>query len=174
MKADEPTLSRLAALSQSGDKVAYRQLLGTCSLWLSHYFERRIAACDIDDLVQETLLSLHKNLGTYNIKRPFLPWLAAIARYRWVDRLRKIYTNNEQMLTEVDLKTEIDDGIHAQISLEALFKLIPKAQASAIHLTKIEGMSVSEASKILEQSEVLIKVNVHRGLKKLSSLIDAI
>jgi RNA polymerase sigma factor (sigma-70 family) len=174
MRADEATLSRLAELSQGGDKIAYRQLLEACSTWLRRFFDRRIASCDVDDLVQETLISVHRNLATYNVGRPFLPWIAAIARYRWVDRLRKVYKNNEQMLVESDSKTETDDAIIAQLSIEALLKLIPSTQASAIHLTKIEGLSVAEASKILSQSEVSIKVNVHRGLKKLASLVGSI
>ncbi len=174
MKADEATLSRLAALSQGGDKVAYRQLLEACALWLGRFFDRRIAQCDVDDLVQETLISIHKNLATYNRQRPFLPWIAAIARYRWVDRLRKIYKQNEQMLADTDWSTECDDAIEAQLSIEALLKQIPQAQASAIHLTKIEGLSVSEAARMLDQSEVLIKVNVHRGLKKLAAMVGAV
>ena len=174
MRADEPTLSRLAELSQGGDKVAYRQLLETCSIWLRRFFDRRIASCDVDDLVQETLISVHRNLATYQVGRPFLPWIAAIARYRWVDRLRKVYKNNEQMLMDGDSSTETDDAIHAQLSIASLLKQIPNAQASAIHLTKIEGLSVAEASKILSQSEVSVKVNVHRGLKKLASLVGSI
>jgi RNA polymerase sigma factor (sigma-70 family) len=173
MKADDDTLSRLAKLSQLGDKVAYRQFLDICIAWLRPFFARRIAPCDIDDLVQDTLIAIHDKLGTYDPSRPFFPWLAAIARYRWVDRLRKVYRAGEEMLGEIASDRIEQDAIVAQLSIDTLFKLIPEAQATAIRLVKIKGLSISEASKETGQSEVLVKVNIHRGLKKLATLIEA-
>ena len=89
MSIDEPSLARLMAASQRGDRAAYRALLGDSGKWLARYFARRIAPHQIDDLVQETLVSMHRKLGTWDSSRPFLPWLAAIARYRWIDLLRR-------------------------------------------------------------------------------------
>ena len=71
-------------------------MLSTAATWLSRYYARRIAPGQLDDLVQETLLAVHQKLGTYEPSRPFLPWLAAIARYRWIDALRQAYRNKER------------------------------------------------------------------------------
>jgi RNA polymerase sigma factor (sigma-70 family) len=172
MKVDDDTLSRLAELSQLGDKAAYRQFLDICIAWLRPFFARRIAPCDVDDLVQDTLIAIHEKLGTYDANRPFLPWLAAIARYRWVDRLRKVYRAGEEMLGDMASDRIEQDAVMAQLSLDALFKLIPEAQATAIRLVKIRGMSISEASCETGQSEILVKVNIHRGLKKLATLVE--
>lgn len=172
MKADDETLSRLAELSQLGDKAAYRQFLGICSAWLRPFFARRIAPCDIDDLVQDTLIAVHNKLGTYDTRRPFLPWLAAIARYRWVDRLRKIYRAGEEMLGDMANDRIEEDVVAAQLSIDALLKLIPVAQAKAIQLVKIRGLSISETANETGQSEALVKVNIHRGLKKLAALVE--
>jgi RNA polymerase sigma-70 factor (ECF subfamily) len=46
------------------------------------------------------------------------------------------------------------------------------AQRDAILLTKIEGLSVTEASARTGVSESAIKVQVHRGLKKLAALVQ--
>jgi len=51
--------------------------------------------------------------------------------------------------------------------------LLPPGQAQAITLVKIEGASIAEASQICGQSESLVKVNIHRGLKKLAQLIES-
>jgi uncharacterized protein (UPF0276 family) len=56
--------------------------------------------------------------------------------------------------------------------LERLFAQLPPAQAQAIELVKIEGLSVAEASRACGQSESLVKVNIHRGLKKLTAMIE--
>ncbi len=172
MKADDDILSRLAALSQRGDTVAYRQFLEICTAWLRPFYARRIAPCDIDDLVQDTLVAVHDKLGTYDASRPFLPWLAATARYRCVDRLRKVYRAGEEILGDMASDRIEQDAVIAQLSIDALFKLIPEAQANAIRLVKIRGLSIAEASNETGQSEILVKVNIHRGLKKLAALVE--
>ena len=104
---------------------------------------------------------------------PFLPWLAAIARYRWVDHLRRVYRREEVMLGDEDIVQEDHaDTVLARISLDRLFGKLSRAQAEAIELVKIEGHSISEAAARCGQSEPSVKVNIHRGLKKLAALIE--
>jgi DNA-directed RNA polymerase specialized sigma24 family protein len=55
---------------------------------------------------------------------------------------------------------------------EGRLQRLPPAQAQAIRKTRIDGLSIIEAAAALGQSEALIKVNVHRGLKRLSLLIE--
>ena len=172
MIADEVTLARLMAMAQSGDRDAYAALLEACQSWLRRYYARRIGPCQLDDLVQDTLLSLHRKRASYDPQRPFLPWLAAIARYRWVDHLRKVYRADETELDENFAGISEEPAISARISLERLLSLLPTAQVAAIEMVKIEGLSVSEAAQATGQSESLIKVNIHRGLKRLAALIE--
>ncbi|WP_432769750.1 MAG: sigma-70 family RNA polymerase sigma factor [Sphingopyxis sp.] len=172
MSIDEPSLARLMAASQRGDRAAYRALLTDCRRWLSRYFARRSAPHQIDDLVQETLVSMHRKLATWDASRPFLPWLAAIARYRWIDMLRR--QRDEAELGEGDAAVDAEDeAVHARLSLDRLLTQLSPAQAQAITLVKIEGASIAEASHICGQSESLVKVNIHRGLKKLAGLIES-
>lgn len=172
MSIDEPSLARLMAASQRGDRAAYRALLGDCRKWLERYFSRRIAPHQIDDLVQETLVSMHRKLATWDSGRPFLPWLAAIARYRWIDMLRRQRDEAELGDNDAAVGAE-DEAVHAQLSIDRLLAYLTPAQAQAITLVKIEGASIAEASKICGQSESLVKVNIHRGLKKLAQLIES-
>ena len=48
---------------------------------------------------------------------------------------------------------------------------LPEAQQRAIALTKLEGLSCQEAAEQLGASESAIKVQVHRGLKKLAEWV---
>ena len=117
-------------------------------------------------------MSMHKKLGSHDPSRPVLPWLAAIARYRWVDHLRKIYRAEEVALAEDVAEAGHEDEITARLSLDRLFTHLPPAQAQVIEMVKIEGQSIAEAAKHSGQSEPLVKVNIHRGLKKLAALIE--
>lgn len=172
MIADEATLTRLAGLAQRGDRQAYSALLGAAQGWLLRFYRKRVYPAQIDDLVQETLLSVHRKLASYDPERPFTPWLAAIARYRFVDHLRQTYRAAEAEL-DADLPVESgEEAIAARISLERLFEALPPAQQRAIELVKIEGLSITEASHSTGQSESLVKINIHRGLKRLAALIE--
>ena len=172
MRADEASLARLMAMSQQGDKQAYGALLEACQRWLRGYYARRIAPAQLDDLVQETLIALHTKRASWDSTRPFLPWLAAIARYRWVDYLRRLYRADETELDTDVAGVDEEPAIAARITLERLFGVLPDAQARAIALVKIEGLSIAEASEATGQSESLVKVNIHRGLKKLAHMIE--
>lgn len=174
MIADEAMLSRLAALAQRGDRQAYAALLTACRSWLLRYFRRKVHPDQIDDLVQETLLSVHRKLASYDPARPIIPWLAAIARYRFVDYLRLAYRTAADALLDDDdaIAPGAEGAITARLSLERLFEALPDAQCRAIELVKLEGLSISEASASTGQSESLVKVNIHRGLKRLAALIE--
>jgi RNA polymerase sigma-70 factor (ECF subfamily) len=173
MLADEPTFARLMAAAQDGDKAATNVLLSEAGLWLERYFRRRVPPHAIDDLVQEVLIAFYSKRATWDPSRPFLPWLAAIARYRWVDHLRKVYRHDGQELTEGDAAQDSDEEVvMARVSLDRLFGLLPEKQAEAIEMVKIAGLSVREASEKTGQSESLIKVNIHRGLRKLAAMVE--
>lgn len=173
MIAHEETMRDLMRRSQAGDKQAYAVLLEQTGSWLARFFARKIAADAVDDLVQDTLISLHRKRASYDPSRPFLPWVAAIARYRWVDRLRQTYRHAADELQDQQSEGSHEDVVGAKISINRLLTLLPEGQALAIRLVKIEGLSISEACVKCGQSEALVKVNIHRGLKKLAALIES-
>ncbi|WP_231862662.1 sigma-70 family RNA polymerase sigma factor [Sphingorhabdus sp. M41] len=162
----------LMVKAQGGDKQCYSSLLTECEKWLRRYYARKINPAAIDDLVQETLISLHRKRASYDPARAFLPWLAAIGRYRWIDSLRKIYRHEHEQLYEEMVADPQDETVTAKVSLERLLGLISPKQAEVINLVKIEGLSITEAAAMTGQSESLVKVNIHRGLKKLSAMVE--
>ncbi len=175
MKADDNSLSRLMALAQQGDAMAYRQLLEQARRWLLGFFSGRVPPHVVDDLVQETLVSVHQKRASFDASRPFYPWLAAFARYRWVDYMRILYRSEKQGGPEqAGWDDAFDDAVLAEMSIDRMLTQISKAQADAIRLVKIQGYSIAEAAVATGQSESLIKVNIHRGLKHLAHNIESI
>lgn len=163
---------RLMRLAQAGDGPSYRLLLTACRDWLLRYYAHRIAHHMVEDLVQDTLASIHAKRASYDPARPFYPWLAAIARYRWIDALRR-QTRTDELLPGDAIAEHEEDQILSRLSLDSLLAHLPSAQANAIVLTRIEGRSVEEAGRICGQSASLVKVNVHRGLKKLAAMVES-
>jgi RNA polymerase sigma-70 factor (ECF subfamily) len=175
VQVDDATLSRLMAQAQSGDAQAYRTVLDVARRWLVRFYSGRVAPQVVDDLIQETLVSVHSKRATFDPTRPFLPWLAAIARFRWVDHLRSYYRQAEDELSDT-LATQdaFDDAVIAEVSVDRMLAQLSAAQADVIRLVKIHGLSITEAAQQTGQSESLVKVNIHRGLKRLAQHIESV
>ncbi|HVI27901.1 sigma-70 family RNA polymerase sigma factor [Hansschlegelia sp.] len=160
------------AAAQSGDSAAYRRLLPEIAVWLRRYFTRRLPAGMVDDAVQDTMIAVHEKRHTYDPSRPFRAWLCAIARYKWIDAIRSL---NAKPTVALDEDIAVDDHEVAVVSaslLEQLLTTLKPAQSRVIRLVKIEGYSVEEASRATGQSASLVKINIHRGLRKLTSLLQ--
>jgi len=48
---------------------------------LAAFLRSRASAGDLEDVYQEVLLAVHRVRHTYDARRPFEPWLFAIARF---------------------------------------------------------------------------------------------
>lgn len=163
--------------AQAGDEAAYRQALSQLAQRLRGFFRRRLgdAGDDTEDLVQETLMALHVHRASYDPSLPVGAWATAIARHKLVDRWRRQGARGgaHQAIDDVaefDLpSTEPEGG--TRLDLQRLLDRLPEAQRRAILLTKVEGLSGAEAAAEAGVSESAIKVQVHRGLKKLSEWV---
>jgi len=154
-----------------GDAPAYRKLLAAARPWLLSYFRRRLHGGDCEDLVQMTLLSLHEKRHTYDVSAPFMPWIAAIARHKLIDYVRK---TGRHVHVELDEAMGLDDGLQPDLAardVRVLLSKLPKDQARIIGLHKLQQLSVEETAAATGKSPSAVKVIVHRGLKKLQGLV---
>lgn len=164
--------------SQAGDDVAYRELLVDTRSFLQRFLASRIAAASIDDIVQETLLSIHNKRQTFDPDRSYLAWASTIARYRMIDHVRSGSRQDavaEQIARQPDLSTSVrpgDDTVTAGLTISGLLRRLPPAQANAIRLVKLEGRSIREAATQLATSDSLIKIRIFRGMKRLNAMIE--
>lgn len=173
----EEQLRPLWKSAQTGDEAAYARALGLMAGRLRGYFRRRLADAphDVEDLVQETLLAIHLQRGTFDATMPVTAWLHAIARHKLVDRWRRLGRSGLPVesfddLDERDHPIAVDAADSAR-DLGVLLGQLSPAQRRSIVDTKIEGLSVAEAARAAGISESAVKVNVHRGLQKLARII---
>jgi RNA polymerase sigma-70 factor (ECF subfamily) len=175
--AFESGLKPLWTRAQAGDDAAYRAALERIAARLRAFFGRRLQSLpdEVEDLVQETLLALHLQRGSYDPGLPVSAWVHAIARHKLVDLWRR-RGRRESLHEPLD---ELADSEHplaaesqpARRDLGVLIETLPAAQQQAIVLTKIEGLSMAEASARTGVSVAALKVQVHRGLKRLAALV---
>ncbi|WP_372616810.1 RNA polymerase sigma factor [Falsiroseomonas sp.] len=169
--------SQLMAAAQAGDARAYETLLRDCLPLLRAICRARLRdPSDAEDAAQDALLTIHRVRHTYDPSRPFRPWLAAIAERRAVDRGRR---RGRTSLREVDLEAAMDvatperaadaelDSRRAAVELRRAVEDLPQAQRTALGLTKIEDLSLAEASSRSGMSVGALKVATHRALRSL-------
>lgn len=169
----------LMARAQDGDTDAYLQLLGEITPYLRFRASRMLRdPRDVEEAVQDILLTLHAVRKTYDPARPFGPWLIAIASRRLVDRLRRVgrHWTHEVPLTLAHEAVATEglpeiDGLDRHI-LERAIEALPPLQQQAIRLLKLEEMSLKEASSITGVSVTSLKVATHRAVKKLRNLLS--
>ena len=161
----------LMVAAQGGDAHAYRRLLASLGAWLGRYFGRRLPPAMVDDAVQDTLLAIHEKRHTFVPEQPFEPWLAAIARYKWIDRLRHMRRHSTELLDDTASVADHGEAVTTARALERLLGTLKPAQADVIRLVKLEGYSIAEASVRTGQTASLVKVNIHRGLGRLAALV---
>jgi RNA polymerase sigma factor (sigma-70 family) len=160
----------LMAAAQGGESDAYEQLLRELDSWLRRYYARRLPGAAAEDARQDALLAIHARRHAYAPSRPFGPWVAAIARYKWIDHVREA-----SRFAALSLDDNIPIGDHGEAAIstvvvDGLLRQLKPAQALTIRLVKLQGVSIEAASAATGQSTALVKVNIHRGLKKLAAL----
>jgi RNA polymerase sigma factor (sigma-70 family) len=159
----------LMVAAQSGQTRSYEKLLRELDAWLRRYYRRRLPPAAADDARQDALLAIHANRSTYLPSRPFGPWIAAIARHKWVDHVREA---KRSVLLSLDEEPMAESSSAAMdgIEVDNLLRRLKPAQAHVICLVKLQGVSIEDASGATGQSSALVKVNIHRGLKRLAAL----
>ena len=157
--------------AQAGGAGDYHRLLMEVSAWLRRYYARRLPPSMTDDAVQDTLLAIHLKRHTFDPSRPFGPWLAAIARHKWIDRLRAMKSAPTEVLNKDLPVGDHEEAVTSAHALERLLGTLKPAQSDAIRLVKLQGFSIEEAASRTGQSMSLVKVNIHRGLGRLAAIV---
>lgn len=166
--------------AQKGDKEKYREFLESLQPRLRRYMLRSLPSESLAaDCLQETLLSIHRMRHTYDKDRPILAWVHAIARNKVIDFYRSGARHAERFLFSTELVEQGEAGqngvnqVEAKQYLEHLLGSLPEEFQRPLILTKLHGLSVSEAAKELGISESLVKVRVHRAIGKLQKVMHA-
>ncbi len=165
--------------AQSGDRRAYERLLREVTPFIRALVRRHCSNhADIEEMVQDTLLTVHRVRQTYDPRRPFSPWLAAIAARRSIDALRRRLRVSRHEAPEAGVYETFTDAA-ANNDLEAvrsaeevgqLLQRLPARQRQALQALKLQELSLAEAAAASGQSVAALKVNAHRALKALRSL----
>jgi RNA polymerase sigma-70 factor (ECF subfamily) len=174
----EERWSRLMTAAQAGDRASYEELLRDCVPFIRAVVARQHRRPDrIEDAVQDVLLTVHRVRHTYDPRRPFAPWLAAIARRRSIDLLRRLLrAEAHEVADEHAYETFADPAANKDkeaadraAELGLAVSALPEGQRQAIELVKLREMTLEEAAHASGKSPGSLKVSIHRAIKALKA-----
>jgi RNA polymerase sigma factor (sigma-70 family) len=174
-------LAGLMKIAQAGDTEAYTQLLQEVTIRLRRIVRRCrsfLTDEDIEDLVQDILLSLHSVRATYDPRRPFVPWLLAITRNRLADgarryartSIREVQTDCLDVTFAREHANKTED-VFGKEELKNAIDGLPAAQRTAVEMLKLREMSLKEASAVSGMSIGALKVATHRAMIALRKML---
>jgi len=170
----EQHATALMIRAQQGDRFAYAELLTLLAAEARRYARNRVGDVPwLDDVAQETLVTIHGARQTYNPARPLAPWFYAILSSRMIDvlrrerrvRAREVLTDELPEPEAVSLREERDrvDFGRVKAALDAL----PERQREIVSALKLRDESVKEVSARMGMSPSAVKVTAHRAYQAL-------
>jgi RNA polymerase sigma factor (sigma-70 family) len=169
-------LSRLMARAQQGDHDAYVTLLRAITPRIRQIVRRRRGSFgDVEDVVQDILLSIHAVRATYRPAHPFVPWMFAIVRHRIADAGRRQVRQrtHEVEVADLDVTFQLpaanqhEDPFDDSEALARAIQSLPPGQRQAVELLKLRELSLKEASAATGLSVGALKLATHRAMVSL-------
>jgi RNA polymerase sigma-70 factor, ECF subfamily len=167
------TMSALDAANilkaQQGDEKARNRMLGALEPMLRGFFRKRIgASIEVDDLVQNTLLRVHRGLRHLEQADRLKAFAMKAALYELNDLYRGRYGSREAAL---DPEVQIPSSGEAapaglRLDLERALKVITPHARQIIELREA-GYRYAEIADLLETSEAAVKMQVKRAFERL-------
>ena len=158
----------------------------SASLWrafesqLRGYAARRVKESELDDVVQETFLRIHRALESGTEVRDLRGWVFQVLRSAIADHHRRRARSRED-----SAGAEIDDAPTDERAeganenervggwLPFFIEALPPTQREALRLVEIEGLSQAEAARRLGVPVATLKSRVQRGRKRVRELVQA-
>ena len=175
----KPSFEELAQQAQQGDKKAYAQLLTQLSSKGRAFILKRLSQRnDVEDIVQEILLSIHHTLPTYQPQQPFEPWFYTICRYRLMDHLRSSYRKNahesnlEEPEKEDSEEKNVTETLENREQVNKALQILSEKQRKIVLMMKVHGYSAAEVALKMNMNLSAVKVTAHRALKKMKDVLD--
>ena len=157
--------AQLVSRAAQGDEVAFSGLYQRYSRMVHGLLLARVGPVEADDLVQDVFLTAWRRLEDLRDPGAFGGWLAAIARNRATDHLRR-----RPRLEELPGHLTASDATAARVealAVLALIRTLPEAYRETLVLRLVEGLTGPEIAERTGLTPASVRVNLHRGMKLL-------
>ena len=172
-----------------GDEAAFAELYDAIAPRLLGFLRKATRDSDVaEDLMQQTLLQMHRSRGSFIPGARVMPWAFAIARRLVIDNARRRRVERRLFAdapaddgrparTPAAPTPAGDDLLHARRLAQRVqerLDALPEAQRTAYRLLQQEGLTLKGAAEVLGTSVSAVKLRAHRAYAALrAALRDA-
>ena len=177
---DEPSDALLALGARQGDAEAYSGLVRRYQTAVFSVCYRMLGELGAaEDMAQETFLRAYLHLESFQIERPFGPWIRKVAANLCINQMKA-----RRMLT-ISLEEENDPRLETQLhgpentaeehetacALAAAIRSLPPHQRAVIELSHFQEMSYAEIAAALDLPLSDVKSHLFRARKRLAEIL---
>lgn len=167
----------IIARVKKGDEEAFAELIEEYKLQI--YKTAKAILKDEDDVcdaIQDTALSIYKNINNLKNEKYFKTWVIRITINKCYDIIVKHRLNNEKVskikLNNEEIHNSFDNNSIEKIDLERTLDLLEDELRIVTVLYYYNDLSISEISDILKIPKGTVKSRVFRAREKLYDLLS--
>ncbi len=185
-ETSKPNTKTLAYLAKHSNKEALRELLERESKVLRAYYRgQNLPPNDVQDLTQNVLIKIAKNIHNLKEAQTYPKWAKTIARNELYDYLRTKKKNKFEYMTHpdlIDVSKDIPDladnpldkilGIELKNKVKNSIQYLPDEYKKAIIMRDIAGLSYSKIAEISKLNIGTVKSRISRAREKLKKIVE--
>ncbi|MDA2927664.1 RNA polymerase sigma factor [Acidobacteria bacterium AH-259-G07] len=146
---------------------------------------------EVEDLAQEVFLKVFRSLDTFDTERPLKSWISRITANACLDEIRRVRKRRIRLFS--DLGRDEEERMEyffeqfnqcstlSEEEEQELFELLARSMERlnekdklAFVLRELEGLSYPEIARILDTTQLAVRIRVSRSKKKLQQELSQI
>lgn len=170
----------LVRRAQRGDRVAFTELFRRHRNDVARLVFRMLGpTADVEDVVQEVFLQVHRSLGEFRGQAKFTTWLHRVTvnvvlMVRRAARSRPVFAGEPVADHEPDrgLLPDEDAARHARIAaFRRLLDRLPEKKRTVFILHEIEGQSPAEIAEIVDAPVLTVRTRLFYARRELAEMM---
>ncbi|NIM52089.1 MAG: sigma-70 family RNA polymerase sigma factor [Gemmatimonadales bacterium] len=172
----------LVRKAQAGDREAFRELVRACYQQIYRWALGQTGdPDDADDVTQEVLVRLHRQLSRYRAQARFTTWLYQVTRNAAADlhrrrkRQERVASRWEAAASPEETEDQLEAIHQAEVMelVKSFFDELPDRQREVFDLVDLQGLTPTEVGKILQMNPVTVRAHLFRARRSIRGRIMA-
>lgn len=172
--------ARLIERCQAGDAEAFRQLFRLHRDDVARLAQRMLGrASDLDDIVQEVFLQVHRSIRDFRYGARFSTWLYRVTvnvvlMHRRAAKSRPVFSEAPEGHGAVDRNPFADDELERQRRVHAFHRLLDRLsekKRAVFVLHELEGLAPGEIAKIVGSPLLTVRTRLFYARRELLAML---
>ncbi|HLV20668.1 MAG TPA: sigma-70 family RNA polymerase sigma factor [Polyangiaceae bacterium] len=177
-RPEDSDLKAVIERARGGDSLAFRELFRRYRADVARLVHRMVGSGgDLDDLVQEVFLQVHRSIGDFRGQARFSTWLYRVAvnvvlMQRRAARSRPTFSYVEP--ATLDDKPLPDEQLARTLRIEAFYRLldrISEKKRTVFILHELEGLVPADIARIVDAPVLTVRTRLFYARRELAGMM---